>query len=121
VPALIRSLSERYHLAVVTNGLSEVQRPRLKASAISGLIEKVFISEEIGAAKPEPAFFDAVFREIGVPAKSEVLIIGDSLNADMQGGINCGIDTCWYNPDGKSTDLPITYQVQHLQDILALT
>jgi 2-haloacid dehalogenase len=120
VPEVLDSLSAHHHLALVTNGLKDVQRPRLAGSAIAPFIDKIFISEEIGAAKPEPAFFEAVFRGIGLPAKKEVLIIGDSLTSDMQGGIGYGIDTCWYNPEGNSTDLAITYQVRHLHQLLDL-
>jgi len=117
---VLQTLSERYHIALVTNGLPDVQRPRLERSAIHALIEKVFISEEIGVAKPDPAFFDFVFQAIGSPDKNEVLIIGDSLTSDMQGGIHYGIDTCWYNPGKKTTDLPVTYQIQNLQELIPL-
>ena len=120
VTELIRTLSVHYHLAVVTNGLKDVQRPRLAGSAIAPFIEKVFILEEIGAAKPDPAFFEAVFREIGEPNKSEVLIIGDSLTSDMRGGIGYGIDTCWFNPARKATELPITFQVHSLSRLPVL-
>jgi 2-haloacid dehalogenase len=120
VPDVIRTLAGRCHLAIVTNGLSEVQRPRLERSAIAPYIEKLFISEEIGAAKPDPAFFAAVFREIGMPARSQVLIVGDSMTSDMQGGIDYGIDTCWYNPNWWSHYLPITYQIQDLRELPAI-
>lgn len=115
--ALVRTLGERYHLALVTNGLAEVQRPRLARSPLRDAFAHIFISEEIGAAKPHRDFFDHVFRALGNPPKSEVLLIGDSLTSDMAGGIQYGIDTCWYNPTGKPTELPVTYQVKHLQEI----
>ena len=117
---VLENLSGHYHLALVTNGLSDVQRPRLECSAIRPFIEKIFISEEIGVAKPEAGFFEAVFREIGHPAKAEVLIIGDSLTSDMQGGINYGIDTCWFNPAGKTTTLPVTYTIKTLGQLLEI-
>lgn len=117
---IIRFLRPRFRLALVTNGLADVQRPRLERSALSGCFEHVFISEEVGAAKPSPEYFEFVFHAIGSPKKSEVLIIGDSLSSDMQGGINYGIDTCWYNPNGKSSDLPITYRIDHLAQLKSL-
>ncbi|MEJ5224382.1 MAG: YjjG family noncanonical pyrimidine nucleotidase [Anaerolineales bacterium] len=112
---VIRALGGRYRLALVTNGLAEVQRPRLARSPLRDAFAHVFISEEIGAAKPHRDFFDHVFRALGNPPKSEVLLIGDSLTSDMAGGIGYGIDTCWYNPNGKTTDLPVTYEVRRLQ------
>ena len=117
---LLQALSGRYHIALVTNGLKEVQHSRLEHSAIRPFIEKFFISEEMGVAKPYAGFFEAVFREIGHPAKAEVLIIGDSLTSDMQGGINYGIDTCWFNPAGKTTTLPVTYTIKTLGQLLEI-
>jgi 2-haloacid dehalogenase len=120
VADVLKTLSGHYHTAMVTNGLKDVQRPRLQHSAISSFIEKVFISEEMGVAKPASGFFEAVFREIGFPPKAEVLIIGDSLTSDIQGGISYGIDTCWFNPTGKTTTLPVTYMIKTLGQLLKI-
>jgi 2-haloacid dehalogenase len=117
---VLKALSGRYHIALVTNGLKEVQRPRLECSAIRPLIEKIFISEEMGAAKPTTGFFEAVFKEIGSPAKANVLIIGDSLTSDIKGGIDYGIDTCWFNPGHKTTTLPVTYTIASLNKLLEI-
>jgi 2-haloacid dehalogenase len=117
---VIRALLGRFHLALVTNGLKDVQRPRLERSVLRDCFEKVFISEEMGAAKPAPAYFDAVFREIGQPPRNTVLLIGDSLTSDMRGGVDYGLDTCWYNPAGKTTELPVTYQISKLTEMLKI-
>ena len=116
---VIRALKDRYHLALVSNGLKEVQRPRLEASALRDCFEQVFISGEMDAAKPSRAYFDIVFRGIGQPPKESVLIIGDSLTSDMQGGLDYGIDTCWYNPKGKTSDLAVTYQISRLEELVS--
>ncbi len=84
---------------------------------LRGSFEQVFISEEIGAAKPSRDYFEAVFRGIGNPPRESVLLIGDSLTSDMRGGLDYGIDTCWYNPGGKTTDLPVTYQIARLTEL----
>jgi 2-haloacid dehalogenase len=117
---LLQALTGRYHLALVTNGLKEVQYPRLEHSTIRPFIDKIFISEEIGAAKPYAGFFEAVFKDIGNPPKDQVLIIGDSLTSDIQGGINYGIDTCWFNPAGRTTSLPVTYTIKTLGQLLEI-
>ncbi len=117
---VMKALSGRYHIALVTNGLKEVQRSRLERSAIRPYVEKIFISEEMGAAKPTASFFEAVFKEIGNPPKTEVLIIGDSLTSDIKGGIDYGIDTCWFNPGGKSTTLPVTFTIKTLGKLLEI-
>ncbi len=119
---VIDTLHKTSRLAIVTNGLQKVQRNRLARSLIRDHIAELIISEEIGAAKPKAAYFDAAFERIGNPAKSDVLIIGDSLSADMRGGVDYGIDTCWYNPMStpRPTDLPITYEIAHLHELLEL-
>jgi 2-haloacid dehalogenase len=119
---VIDTLQKNCRLAIVTNGLKDVQRSRLARSLIRDHIAELIISEEVGAAKPKAAYFDAAFARLGNPAKSDVLIIGDSLSADMQGGVDYGIDTCWYNPTSAPcpTDLPITYEIIHLRELLEL-
>ena len=49
-------------------------------------------------------------------------MVGDSLTSDMAGGINAGLDTCWYNPKGKEkpADMPITYVIESLRDLIPL-
>ena len=116
---LVHGLQGRAHLALVTNGLKDVQRPRLERSSLRDCFEQVFISEEIGAAKPAGAFFEAVFNAIGHPPRASVLIIGDSLSSDIKGGLDYGIDTCWFNPLGKTTDLAVTYQIKELGELEA--
>ena len=81
----------------------------------------------MGAAKPQPAFFDAAFARTAArnerPAKSDVLIIGDSLTSDIQGGVDYGLDTCWYNPNAEPRpgDLQqITYEIRHLPELLEM-
>ena len=117
---VLRTLHGTCRLAIVTNGLQSVQRSRLAHSPIRDYIAKVIVSEEVGVAKPQLGFFDAAFAQLDFPAKSDVLIIGDSLTSDMQGGVDYGIDTCWYNPAAelRPADLPITYEIEHLTDLL---
>lgn len=112
----LRALAGAYNLAIITNGLKDVQRPRLALSTIGGYFKAVAISEEIGAAKPDPRFFAAAFEMIGNPPKDQALVIGDSLTSDIAGGNQFGLDTCWFNPQGKT--LPPTYAVRY--EILAL-
>ena len=117
---VIHQLKTRHRLALVTNGLAEVQRPRLEHSSLWDCFEHIFISEEMGVAKPSAAYFEAVFARIEEPPREQVLIIGDSLSSDMRGGLDFGIATCWFNPLGKTTDLAVTYQIARLEELYAL-
>ena len=95
---LLNRLLGKYKMAIVTNGLQDVQRPRVKKTKTEHYFEAIIVSEEIGASKPGRAFFEHTFEQIGQPIKSEALIVGDCLNSDIRGGNDFGIDTCWFNP-----------------------
>jgi 2-haloacid dehalogenase len=119
---VLQTLQRTSRIAIVTNGLQAVQRSRLEYSTIRKFISELIISEEVGAAKPSAAFFEAAFAQTGYPPKSDALIIGDSLTSDMRGGVDYGIDTCWYNPAGEARpdNLPITYEIRHLHELLEI-
>ncbi len=119
---MIRTLYQRYKLVVVTNGLRDVQRPRLNASPIGKYFADVVISEEIGVAKPSSGFFDAAFERMGHPDKRQVLMIGDSLSADIRGGIDYGLDTCWFNPHHlpRPAGWDIRYEISALPQFIIL-
>jgi 2-haloacid dehalogenase len=119
---VIPALCAKYRLALITNGLRDVQRPRLAGSAIRDCFKQVIISEEIGAAKPDPAIFDAAFERLGRPPRAEVLLIGDSLTSDIAGGRRYGLDTCWFNPTGaaRPADATSTYEIRQLNELARL-
>ena len=116
---MVRGLHGRAKLALITNGLKAVQRPRFAASALSEYFDVIVISEEEGVAKPDLRIFDIAFTRMGWPAKSDVLIVGDSLTSDIKGGSDYGIDTCWFNPNGnpRHLDMQIRYEIQHLSEL----
>ncbi|MEL7623673.1 MAG: YjjG family noncanonical pyrimidine nucleotidase [Clostridiales bacterium] len=124
--AVCQTLSRICRLSIITNGISRVQESRLAASAIKPYISGLFVSEAFGAAKPQPEFFNPVFRILGIDSpvkKKRTIICGDSLTSDMAGGIRAGIDTCWYAPSGDfaaAQGLPITYRIRRLQEIIAI-
>jgi 2-haloacid dehalogenase len=94
---LIEDWSGQYNMALVTNGMREIQRARLVKSDLEKHFRHVIISDEIGVSKPNIRFFDHVFEKIKFPKKDKVIIIGDSLSSDIRGGNDYGIDTCWLN------------------------
>lgn len=110
------NLRDRYTLSVITNGLKEVQRPRLNKLHMSHLFESIIVSDEIGVAKPDIEFFEHSYNTISnPPPKSEVLVIGDNLKSDILGGINFGVDTCWISHDKQNTSsIKPTYTVDNL-------
>jgi putative hydrolase of the HAD superfamily len=116
---VLGALHRKYRIAVLTNGLREVQRRRLARSVIRDHVSDIIISEEIGAAKPARAFFDTAFARLGHPSKREVLMIGDGWASDIQGAIEYGIGACWYNPthQPRPAACEITREIASLREL----
>ncbi|MFE4894894.1 YjjG family noncanonical pyrimidine nucleotidase [Peribacillus butanolivorans] len=107
-------------LAIITNGFTDVQTSRIGGSPLSNTFEHIIISQEAGFQKPAKGIFDYAFSKLQITDKAKVLIVGDSLTSDIQGGIDYGIDTCWFNPHQKENNLGIkpTYEIWKLIDLM---
>jgi 2-haloacid dehalogenase len=116
---VVDELARTHRIACITNGLADVQRPRLAASALARYPEVVVISDEVGAAKPDPAIFDAAFARMGRPERAEVTLVGDSLTADVAGGLGYGLPTVWYAPgSGLTRPEPApTHRIRSLHEL----
>ena len=116
----VQALKGKVSQYAVTNGTRIAQERKLKGSGLADLLDGVFISEEIGIEKPGIGFFQRVWEKIGHFAPDEVMIVGDSLTSDIQGGNNAGILCCWFNPQGKPApeNLRIDHTISHLNQIL---
>jgi YjjG family noncanonical pyrimidine nucleotidase len=118
----VQALQGKVKQYAVTNGTRIAQERKLKGSGLAELLDGVFISEILGVEKPGIGFFQQVWEQIGTYAPDEVMIVGDSLTSDIQGGNNAGILCCWFNPAGKPApeNLRIDYNIQTLSQILDL-
>ena len=102
------------YLLFDADAVASVQRGRLARAEIKPYLEAAFISEEAGAQKPTKEYFDYVFAHIDGITRDNCLVIGDSLTSDIQGAVNYGLASCWYNPkhtpnpDGLRIDYAIT-------------
>ena len=94
----VRRLKRYCKVYIATNGLTKAQQGRYKNSGLSTVTDGIFISEIMGIRKPAKAYFDYIFNELNITDTQSVIMIGDSLSSDMQGGRNAGITTCLYNP-----------------------
>lgn len=104
----LEELGEVATLAIVSNGALAVQESRIAASGIGRYMDGIYISEKVGAAKPSAKLFEHAFRDLGITNKSRVLMVGDDLLADIKGGQNAGVDTCWFNPKNEENKSGIT-------------
>ena len=119
---VLRELSEVATLAVVTNGFQKVQTRRLAESGVLNFMEDVFVSEKMDSEKPNRKIFDAALRALGVENREHVLVVGDGLSSDIQGGANAGLDTCWYNPNHTENPGKVvpTYEIADLKELYPL-
>ncbi|MDY4192314.1 MAG: YjjG family noncanonical pyrimidine nucleotidase [Oscillospiraceae bacterium] len=119
---LCRTLAERCRLYIVTNGVSKTQYRRIALSGLKGYFEEVFVSEDAGAQKPQREYFDYVFARIPGFCRERALLVGDSLTSDIQGGVNAGLDTCWYRPAGTKnlSGLRPTWEIDTLSGLAPL-
>ncbi len=110
-------------LSLITNGLKRVQRPRLEQSGMMEYFDAVVISEEIGVAKPQPAYFEYTLEKLNNPPVERVLLVGDNPGSDILGGQRMGMATCWYNarqkplPEGMK---PPRYEIKRIRQVLHL-
>lgn len=116
---LCQSLSASHRLFVITNGITKTQIKRLKQSGLYEFFEDIFDSQSIGFQKPSKEFFEYVMCHIKDFDIKEALIIGDSLNSDIKGGLLLGIDTCWINRKSQkcSAEIQSTYTVTSLVEL----
>ena len=119
---VLKELSEVATLAVVTNGFDRVQSRRVAESGMKNFIEEVFVSEKLDSEKPNRKIFDAALRSLGVENREHVLMVGDGLSSDIQGGANAGLDTCWYNPNHAENPGKVvpTYEIADLKELYPL-
>lgn len=99
-------------LALITNGLSDVQHKRIEKHHLKDYFKHIFISDEMGVSKPATAFFEIVHQTIKMPPKNEVLVIGDNPISDIQGASNFGYDSLYYNYENNdSQHIEATYKI----------
>lgn len=112
-------LHAKYKLAIITNGISVVQRNRLSRSTIAKYIDYIIISEEANCNKPNTGIFKYAETITNFKDKENMIIIGDSLSSDILGGNNYGIDTCWLNRENviNTIDIKPKYIINSLKEI----
>lgn len=114
----VHYLSHKYDIYVITNGITFIQNGRMNGSVFEKYVKHMFISEDLGAAKPSKEYFDKVIAYIGDSDRDAYLVIGDSLTADIDGGNAAGVDTCLFDPDGKGCGgRNVTYCISHLSEL----
>lgn len=106
-----------YRIYITTNGFAYTQKNRIENCGLKKYFDNVFISEDIGAQKPDKEYFDYCIQHIEESDRSKILVVGDSQSSDILGGLNAGIDTCWFNPRGVAAKHTTKYEIKHLREL----
>ncbi|KAE9542146.1 pyrimidine 5'-nucleotidase [Ursidibacter maritimus] len=122
VREMLDSLFGKVKMAIITNGFQALQQKRLENTRLNKYFDVVVVSETVGAAKPAPQIFESAFAQMRHVDKHAILMVGDTLSSDVQGGINVGIDTCWFNPTKQpnSTTIQPTYEIAEILDLVKI-
>ena len=112
----LSSRRDSYRMAVITNGFSEAQLPKMRHSGIDSFFDYVFLSEDVGYMKPDRRFFDVAMKKMKA-GPDDCLVVGDDYMVDIMGAMNAGIPQVWYNyashelAEGQPKP---TYTISHL-------
>jgi putative hydrolase of the HAD superfamily len=108
---------KKYPMHLITNGFEKTQLEKLKNSGISKYFTHIVTSEAAGIMKPHVAIFEYALTAAGTTAESSIMI-GDTLDADIEGGNNVGMDTVYFNPAVPANGKIIpTYVIQNLGEL----
>lgn len=112
-------MAKGYTLIAGTNGETQTQKQRLKNTGIGAYFDQVYISDEIGVAKPNVDFYAPIFAANRDMTKENTVMIGDGVPSDMCGGHNVGIDTIWVNLKQQTlpADMTVTHEVTSLVEL----
>lgn len=115
---VVKEISACLPIAIVTNGIATIQRPRMESCSLRPFFSEIVISEEVGFSKPRPEMLLIALEKLGGIDAKDALMIGDSLTSDMRAAEKAGIDFLWYNPKGKNRpqDAWIQYETNRISD-----
>lgn len=105
-----------YNIHLITNGFEETQHAKLRNSGIDHFFREVITSEGSSSLKPKKEIFDYALRKAGAKPE-ESIMIGDSIEVDIQGAINAGMDQVYVNHIGAKPDIKPTYTVYSLREL----
>lgn len=107
---------KKYALHLITNGFEKTQWGKLNNSGLGGYFTHVITSEMSNSLKPKKEIFEYALDKAKA-LLSESIMIGDNLDADIQGAMNAGMDSVFVNHINAVTDLNPTYTVTHLKEL----
>lgn len=111
---ILEYLQYKYHLHIITNGFEEAQERKMKNSNIRPYFKTVTNSEMVGVKKPNPKIFNFALQQAKANS-SESIMIGDSLEADIEGAEKVGMQAILFNH--RNSDAKKVKVINHLQEL----
>lgn len=112
-------LQSKYHLHLISNGFKESTEYKVKNTGLTPYFKNVFISEVIGMNKPDKAIFQHAITTANSNIENS-LMIGDSIEADVRGALNFGMDAIYFNPNFATIPADINWQINNLKELTEL-
>jgi YjjG family noncanonical pyrimidine nucleotidase len=113
---LLDYLKPKYNLHIITNGFHEVQNHKITNSKLTPYFNTITNSESAGVKKPNPIIFEFALNQANAKKDSSIMI-GDCINADVLGALNCGIDAILFSELPQIIENPDIRQINHLLDL----
>ncbi|MBC7640720.1 MAG: noncanonical pyrimidine nucleotidase, YjjG family [Flavobacterium sp.] len=113
---VLEYLKAKYTLHIITNGFADVQNKKLDNSGIRKYFQTITNSENAGAKKPNPIIYDFALN-VANARKANAIMIGDCIDADVNGAIEFGIDAIYFNFNNSKVAFGIQ-QINHLKELL---
>ena len=110
---------KKYEVHLITNGFEKTQWSKIRNSGLDKFITHVITSEGSNSLKPKKEIFDYAMHKAGANLR-ESIMIGDNLDADIQGAMNAGMDTIFVNHINATTLIRPTHTVTHLKQLEAI-
>lgn len=107
---------KKYQLHLITNGFEKVQWRKLNNSGLHRYFQHVITSEASNSLKPKKEIFDYALKKTGALVGDSIML-GDNLDADIQGAINFGMDSVFVNHLKLTTELSPTFTITHLKEL----
>ncbi|MGJ0480654.1 pyrimidine 5'-nucleotidase [Pantoea agglomerans] len=120
--SLMNQLHGKVKMGIITNGFTALQQTRLERTGFRDYFPVLVISEQVGLPKPAKEIFDYALELMGNPDRQRVLMVGDTPESDILGGMNAGLKTCWLDHGTRPLPEHIrpTWQVKSLGELEAL-
>lgn len=114
----LQYLHGKYNLHLISNGFREATEMKITTTNLAKYFQNIIISEIVGINKPDKAIYAYAFKQANALHNQECIMIGDSLEADVRGALNFGIDAIYFNPLKLETPSDIPLQITHLQELI---